>query len=115
MLNFPVYLVCGKQREVPMLLKCAFLPASLPLFNSVEFAGRFVVEIDAVEDSEIWRIESATTLKRWVDRVASHCECVPWDLSHYHGEWHTSGVTGFQDFLASVAERAASEQLACAN
>jgi hypothetical protein len=115
MITFPVYLVCGKSAETPMLLRAESIPVSVPLFSSVESAGSFLVQTDFVEDSEIWRVENATALKRWLDRVAGHCECVPWDICNDSGVWRSSGAAEFGEFLDAVSRRAVSEQLASAN
>ena len=115
MITFPVYLVCGKSAETPMLLRSASIPTSVLLFSSVESAGSFLVQTDFVHDSEIWRIENATVLKEWLEKVADQCECVPWDICNVSGEWRSAGAAEFNEFLDAVSRRAASEQLAGAN
>lgn len=115
MITFPVYLVSRKGVEMPLLLKSASWPVSLPLFSSVESAGVFVVQSDFAEDGEIWRVPNATSLKRWLERVADHCECVPWDLCNHGGEWRTSSVLAFDEFLTTLSRRVASEQFAPEN
>jgi len=114
-ITFPVYLVSGRQAEIPILLRAASLPISVPLFSSVESAGAFLVQSDFLEDSEIWRIESATALKPWLERIADQCECVPWDLASHRGRWHSAGASAFSDFFAAVTNRAASERQAAVN
>jgi hypothetical protein len=98
-----------------MLLRAESIPISVPLFSSVESAGSFLVQIDLVEDSEIWRIENAIVLKRWLEKVADRCECVPWDICNDGGVWRSAGAAEFNEFLGAVAQRAASEQFANAN
>jgi hypothetical protein len=115
MLTFPIYLVSGKCGEMPMLLKAESMPVAVPLFSCVEFAGAFLVQSGMAEDSEVWRIESATVLKQWLDRVAGNCDCVPWDLMRRRGEWSASTATGFREFLAAISQHAASEQVASEN
>jgi hypothetical protein len=115
MITFPVYLVSGKCSVTPMLLRAESIPISVPLFSSVESAGSFLVQTDFVDESEIWRIESATALKGWLERVAGQCECVPWDICNDRGVWRSAGVAEFSDFLDAVSRRSASEQLASAN
>ncbi len=115
MLTFPVYLVCGKRADIPLLIKAESIPVCVPLFSSVESAGSFLAQSDFFDDSEIWRIESATSLKGWLERVPDQCECVPLDICNDDGVWRSSGAAEFTEFLDAVSRRAASERLANAN
>src|SRR5262245_15717059 len=111
MITFPVYLICGRNAERPMLLKADAMPIAVPLFSSLESAGYFLAQSDFERDTEIWRIESATALVRWLNRVADTCECVPWDICNDRGVWRSAGAADFGEFLDAVSSRAAREQL----
>src|SRR5262245_58089089 len=111
MITFPIYLISGRNAQSPMLLKAASMPISVPLFSSLESAGYFLAQSDFEWDTEIWRIESATALVPWLERVADQCQCVPWDIANNRGTWQSAGAAKFEEFFDAVSWRAAREQL----
>jgi len=113
--TFPVYLVSGRGGAAPLLVRPATGPVSVPLFSSLEAAGAFLAQSDYLDCGEIWRIERATLLKRWLAQVADCCQRAAWDLSQRHGEWRTTGAMAFGDFLAALTGRAKSEEFAAQN
>src|SRR5262245_45154219 len=115
MITFPVYLISGKSNEVPLLLRTADWPVAAPIFSSLELAGALLVQLDFVENGEIWRVPNAGKLKDWLARVRDQCECVPLDLAMNAGRWRLSRVMDFEEFIGELEELAARELCAFEN